>query len=128
MKYFKLKLFIVLFFVALSCNAENKNTIDHFEGVWGDYPGYGEISNFLIIQKIGDKYLVITAYTDDDKSQKSIGKRKNDNIIEVNLRGLKYTIKWDKDKNEEWLEMYINPNVEEYPYFERIENFLIDKF
>ncbi len=126
MKY--IYFFILFIFLAIYCNAENNDLKDPFEGVWGDFPGYGKINDFLIINKIGNDYLVITAFTDDDKSQKSIAKRLNHNILKIMIRGNQYTLKWDKDGDEEWLEMYIDPNVEEYPYFERIEKFSIDKF
>ncbi len=119
--------FLILIVQTSLCLAENNNS-DIFEGIWCIDAQEKFINDFLIIMRIEDQYLVITAYTDDDSSQKSFAKKTSDKTLEVEFRGNLYTIKWDKDGDEEWLEMYINPNAEDYPYYERVENFPIDKF
>lgn len=132
MRYFKYIVLILLFVILFSCTAEEIKTKDNFEGVWANYVEPWKIQDYLIIQKIEDSHLIIEIGIDGhggDIVSKGIGKiKKSDNILEVDLRGNKYTIKWDKDDKGEWLEMYIDPNVEEYPIYERIETFTLDKF
>lgn len=126
MKYSKYIIVILFFTVVFSCTAEEK--IDHFEGTWCVKSQTRKITEFIIIQKIEGSYLVITADTDDDGSVKSIGKNKNDNSLEVELRGNNYTLEWDKDEKGEWLTMYISLADEHYIFYERIETFTLDKF
>ena len=101
-----IKVLLFLFIFQVVCFAE-ENNYNNFEGLWCIDAQDKLIDDFLIIKKIDNNYLVITAFTDDDKSQKSIAVLKNKNILEVVLRGKKYTLKWDRDGDEEWIEMFI---------------------
>ncbi len=126
MKQSKYLIMILFFIVILSCSADGK--VDHFEGFWCVKSQTRKINEFMTIQKVGGGYLVIRADIDDDGAAKGIGRKKSGNILEVELRDRKYTIKWDKKDEVEWLEMYINPNAEDYPIYERVETFSLDKF
>ncbi len=126
MKQSKYLIMILFFIVILSCSADGK--VDHFEGFWCVKSQTRKINEFMTIQKFGGSYLVITSDIDDDGAAKGIGRKKSGDILEVKLRGMKYIIKWNKDELGEWLEMYISFNDEEYPIYERVETFSLDKF
>ena len=123
-------LFLLPLFLLISNIGFCQNNKIHkkIEGIWVYYAGYGEITEFLYIQEINDSYLIIDSDTDDDGSVKGIGKLISENTIEVKLRKLTYKLVYGSEGPDEWIEMYLSPNDEEYPVYERIEKFSIDKF
>lgn len=120
-------IYFILFSMVLSFSQDNEYN-NRFNGVWVYYSGYSKIEEYLLIKKIDEKYLVITADTDDNGASKGIGRLIADNIIEVKLGKLTYKLVYGSEGSEEWIEMYLTPYDEEYPVYERIENFSIDKF
>ena len=126
MKY--LYFFLLIFSFSIYCHAENNSFEDCFDGVWADYPGYGRINDFLIIKKIDNYYLVIIADIDNKAVNRGIGKKVDADTLEYEMWGNKYILDWFRDEEGEWLEKYIGHRMEEYPVYERIEKFSIDKF
>ena len=124
------KYFIAIFFLIIGtlCIAEDQKVADRFSDIWIVGSEDWKIEEYLIIKKIDEKYLVITADTDDNGASKGIGRLIADNIIEVELGKLTYKLVYGSEGSEEWIEMYLTPYDEEYPVYERIENFSIDKF
>ena len=120
--------FLVIFSLSIYCHAENNSYKNRFEGIWANYPGYGQIDDFLIIKKIDNCYLVIVADVDNKAVNKGIGKIIDNDTLEYEMWNNKYTLDWFKDEEGEWLEKYIGYRKEEYPVYERIEKFSIDKF
>ena len=100
---------------------------DHFIGFWCVDSKNRGIDDFLIIKKIENAYLIVVADIDDNVVSKGIGKRIDKDTIVYEMWGNKYTLDWFKDKNGEWLEEYIEFRKEEYPIYERVENFSIDE-
>ena len=128
MKYIKLLIIIFLFIYSSASYAIDDNKDDHFEGVWADYSGYSKIDDFIIIQKIEENYLVIVADVDDKAVNKGIGKRIDSDSMQYEMWGHIYTLDWFEDGDDEWLEKYIGYRKEEYPIYERVKSFSIDKF
>ena len=124
-KYFLFIFFLTIVFFAV---AENQYGKGFFSGIWVVGSDNWTNDDFLIINRINEKFLVITADTDDDGASKGIGERISDDTIEVKLRNLTYKLVYGRDGENEWIEMYITPYDEEYPVYERVEKFSIDKF
>ena len=130
MKYIKIIIIVIITF-NFPCYSDDILKKDIFNGIWAVDADDFQIRSFLAIKKIGNQYLVIRIGIDGsgkDIVLKGIGDQTSDCTLRVQLKNHNYTLKWDKDGDEEWIEMYIDPNVEEYPYFERVEKFSIDKF
>ena len=122
------KIIIIMLFLFLNifCFAEKNES--KIVGTWCiDSQNY-KIDDFIIINKIDDKFLVIRMSINDKEVYNGIGYFVDQNTIKYSIDKNIFFLDWFEDDNGEWLEEYINKDQEEITIFERIENFSIDKF